>query len=175
MTVHRKNERIFDEGNNNLESIFSVDTFITRKTLTAVIVKILLSKSSPQNRNILQVIEEAQLINTLSIPDLCLIYDRFNEKGLDLDFEIAKWLANESTLNKEYLNLLDLMIKFSISIIAQDISIMISISPQADKSLPQALVGGKFYSYKLSIVDLDFKSVKKLPTYLLQERELLVS
>lgn len=175
MTVHRKNERIFDEENKDLESILGFGGYTSRQQLTAVIVKILISKRTSRNRNILQVIEEAQLINCLSIQDLCLIYTKFSDEGLDLDREIANWLAGESTLNDEFLDMLDLVIKFSISIIAQDISIMISISPKADNKLSQVMVNGVVYSYKLNIVDLDFKSVNKLPTYLAQERELLAN
>ena len=175
MTVHRRNERILDEENNYLYSIFGSTGLTSINELTAIIVKILLSSSSSNKRNILQVIEEAQRINLLSIPELCLIYDKFNKKGLDVDLEIANRLSGESTLDDEYLDLLDLIIKFSISVIAQDISIMISISARADHKLPQVFLRGRSYSYNLSIVDLDFKSVKKLPTYLLQEKKLLVS
>ena len=175
MTIHKDNKRIFDEDNKNLEEILGPQSYRTRNELINVIVKILLSKRSSRNRSVLQVIEEAQQINTLSIPDLCHIYSQFNSKGLDIDIEIGKWLAGESTLNKEFLKLLDLIVKFSISIIAQDISIMISISPDSDRNLSQIVANGKVYSYKVSIVDVDMKSAKKLPRYLVQEKELSVS
>ncbi|XP_063693279.1 inositol-pentakisphosphate 2-kinase-like [Bolinopsis microptera] len=175
MTIHKDNLRIFDEDNKNIEEILSPQSYRTRNELINVIVKILLSKRTSSNRNVLQVIEEAQKINMLSIPDLCQIYSRFSSKGLDIDIEIGRWLAGESTLSEEFLRLLDLIIKFSISIIAQDISIMISISSTSDNSLPQIITNGRVYSYKVSIVDVDYKSVKKLPKYLLQEKELCVS
>ena len=174
MTIHKDNRRIFDEDNKNIEEILTPQSYRTRNELINVIVKILLSKRTSSNRNVLQVIEEAQQINTLSIPDLCHIYSRFNSKGLDIDIEIGRWLAGESSLNEEFLRLLDLIIKFSISIIAQDISIMISISPTSDNTLPQIVTNGRVYSYKVSIVDVDMKSAKKLPRYLVQEKELCV-
>lgn len=175
MTIHKNNQRIFDEDNKNIDSILSPLSYRTRNELINVILKILVSKRSSSNRNVLQVIEEAQQINMLSIPELCHIHSRFTSKGLDLDIEIGRWLAGESTLNEEYLRLLDFVIKFSISIIAQDISIMISVSPAPDKKLPQIITNGRVYSYKVSIVDVDLKSVKKLPRYLLQEKELCVT
>lgn len=173
MTIHKNDQRIFDEDHKNIESILGPSSYKTRKELINVIVKILLNKRNI-GRNVLQVIEEAQKINQLSIPDLCSIYQQFSNKGLDIDMEIGRWLMGTSTLNEELLTLLDLIVKFSISVISQDISIMLSISPKSDPELPQIIVGGKAYSYQVNIVDVDFKSVKKLPRYLLQEKELQI-
>ena len=178
LTIHKHGKRVFDEDSRDLDPILSPQSYRNKGELINVIVKILLSysrSSSGRVKNILQMVEDAQRINGLSIPELCNIYTKFSVKGLDMDMEIARWLAGDSSLNEEYQTLLDHIIKFSISIIAQDISIMLSICPGHDEKLSQVIANGRVYSYKASIVDVDFKSLKKLPRYLLQEKELCSS
>ena len=172
LTVHKDGRRIFDEDNHNVEEMLQATGYKSRSELINVIVKMLLSKRTPNNRSVLEVILEAQLINPHSIPELCDIYAIFRSHGLDIDQEIAVWLTGDSSLDHEFLSLLESVVKFSISIIAQDVSIMLSITPESDDKLSQVIANGRVYAYKISIVDVDLKSVKKLPVYMAQEKEL---
>ena len=122
-----------------------------------------------KNKSVLGIIENAQLYNTLTLTELYRIYQVFTEADLDLDAEIASWLNGTSTLSASMSQLLQDIIKFSISVIAQDLSVMISIAPFPHPAFASIKTHKRTYCYKISIVDVDYKSIKKLPVYLKQE------
>ena len=166
----------------DINTLLSSSNSSSRSELLEIIVKILLSPHY-NGLNVLQIVEKAQHINKKSITELYAIYKCFADEGLDLDVELSKWLDHTSLLSEKYLELLEIIIHFSISVIAQDLSIMLSISEVGKNgqngrienglNLQTVYVNGRCLWFKVSIVDVDLKSVNKLPVYLKQEQELL--